>query len=294
MFLNVPIISWNRVKGRLSGAQRLHPPPDLLYSGAMKSLHDNGLPYLRFSIFPEDGRQQHAVFTRHGGISPAPYHTLNLSVSVADARDNVYANRARAYGLYGRDTSSVVHAHLVHGADVAQVTRSDDGAWASQVDALITDQPACALTMNYADCAPIFVYDPARDAIGLGHAGWQGAIKDLPGALVRAMGDAFGSRPRELLAAVGPCIGPCCYEVGEPVVGQVRERFADPARLLIRNGGPRPHFDLPEANRQRLLDAGVQQIEMSGLCTACRTDLFFSHRAEKGLTGRFGVMLMLT
>lgn len=294
MFLNVPIISWNRVKGSRGDARRLRHQGGLHYSGAMNRLHDNGLPYFRFSILPEDGRQQHAVFTRHGGISPAPYHTLNLSVSVADTRANVYANRERAYGLYGRDTGSVVHAHLVHGAEVAQVTRADDGAWRSEIDALMTDQPSCALTMNFADCAPIFVYDPARRAIGLGHAGWQGAVKDLPGALVRAMGEAFGSRPEQLLTAVGPCIGPCCYEVGEPVVGLVQQRFADPASLLIGNSGPRPHFDLPQANRQRLLDAGVQQIEMSGLCTACRTDLFFSHRAEKGLTGRFGVMFMLT
>jgi polyphenol oxidase len=273
---------------------RLHQPTILLYSGAMKRLQNGELPYLRFSIFPDDGVQQHAVFTRHGGISPAPYHSLNLSVSVADTRDNVYANRSRAYGLYGRGTNSVVHAYLVHGADVAQVTRANDGTWYPKVDGLITDEPSCALTMNYADCAPVFLYDPANRAIGLGHAGWQGAIKDLPGALVRAMQDAFGSEPGDLLAAVGPSIGACCYEVGEPVVGQVKASFAGGAGLLYQNEGPRPHFDLPEANRQRLLDAGVRQIEMSGLCTACRTDLFFSHRAEKGLTGRFGVMFMLT
>ncbi|MDT8305031.1 MAG: peptidoglycan editing factor PgeF [Anaerolineae bacterium] len=252
------------------------------------------LPFLQFSIFPQDGVQQHAVFTRHGGISPAPFHTLNLSVSVADTRENVYANRARAYGIYGRDTGTVVHAHLVHGADVAEVSRADDGTWRPEVDGIMTGEPGCALTMNYADCAPIFLYDPVRRAIGLGHAGWQGAMKDLPGTLVRAMQDAFGSEPASLLAAVGPSIGPCCYEVGEPVISQVHDAFAAPNGLLVDNGGPRPHFDLPEANRRRLLDAGVSQVELSGLCTACRTDLFFSHRAEKGLTGRFGVMFMLT
>lgn len=265
-----------------------------MHNGAMQALYHEDLPYFRFTLFPEDGVQRHAVFTRHGGVSPAPFDSLNLSVSVADSRDNVYANRRRAYGLYGRDTHSVVHAHLVHGADVARVSRADDGAWRSHVDGLITDEPGCALTMNYADCAPIFVYDPVRRAIGLGHAGWQGAVKDLPGALVRAMQDAFGSRPADLLAAIGPSIGPCCYEVGEPVVGQVNASFPKPDSLLRDNSGPRPHFDLPGANRQRLENAGVRQIEMSGLCTACRTDLFFSHRAEKGTTGRFGVLFMLS
>lgn len=265
-----------------------------MHNGTMQTVSHGDLPFFRFTLFPDDGVQSHAVFTRQGGVSPAPFDSLNLSVSVADSRDNVYANRARAYGLYGRDTDSVVHAHLVHGADVARVTRADDGTWRPHFDGLITDEPGCALTMNYADCTPIFLYDPIRRAIGLGHAGWQGAVKDLPGALVRAMQAAFGSEPAELLAAVGPSIGPCCYEVGEPVVGQVRAQFDNANRLLQDNGGPRPHFDLPGANRQRLEAAGVRQIEMSGLCTACRTDLFFSHRAEKGTTGRFGVIFMLS
>jgi YfiH family protein len=152
--------------------------------------------------------------------------------------------------------------------------------------------------MNYADCAPIFLYDPAHEAIGLGHAGWQGAIKDLPGAMVRAMVTEFGSNPAEIIAAVGPCIGPCCYEVDEPVIGLVQERFGEPETLLLavpegKVDQGRPYFDLPEANRRNLVAAGVQKIEMSDLCTACRTDLFFSHRAEKGKTGRFGTVFIL-
>ncbi|MCI0396244.1 MAG: peptidoglycan editing factor PgeF [Chloroflexi bacterium] len=226
-------------------------------------------------------------------MSPAPYDSLNLSASVSDSRDNVYANRARAYGTHGRQSDGLAHAHLVHGADVVQVTQQDHGRHAGPADGLITGEAGCGLTMNYADCAPIFLYDPVRQAIGLGHAGWQGVVKDLPGALVRAMQAAFGSRPADLLAGIGPCIGPCCYEVGESVISAVQETFMEPASLLLPQPGPRPHFDLPEANRRRLSAAGVQQIELSGLCTACRTDLFFSHRAEKGRTGRFGVLFIL-
>ena len=254
----------------------------------------NGIMTYHFAAFPER-EVAHAIFARHGGVSDAPFSSLNLSVSVADPRENVYANRRRAYGLYGRDTSTVVHAHLVHGARVAQVTQADEGTWLPEVDGLITAEAGVALTMNFADCTPILLYDPQRRAIGLGHAGWQGAVKDLPGALVRAMSAAFGSDPADLLAAVGPTIGPCCYEVGEPVLSSVAASFAEPHSLFIgQNGGPRPHFDLPEANRRNLARAGVREIEMPGLCTACRTDLFFSHRAEKGRTGRFGAMLMLT
>lgn len=271
------------------------------------------IPFLRFAGWPENGRSlHHAIFTRQGGVSPAPFESLNLSVSVPDEKARVYANRRRAYGLFDRDTDTVVHAHLVHGRTVGRATRANNGTWLPEVDGLITNEPGCALTMNFADCAPILLYDPVHEAIGIGHAGWQGAVKDLPGALVAAMQREFGSDPAQLLAGVGPCIGPCCYEVGEMVITAVGAAFADPDSLLLETGDwrveigdsdqqpatghPPPatrHFDLPEANRRNLQRAGVWQIEMSGLCTACRTDLFFSHRAERGKTGRFGAIMVL-
>jgi len=277
----------------------------------MKTFAHDDLLAFRFDSLP-NGTLHHAVFSRRGGVSVAPFDSLNLSLAVADERDRVYANRRRAYGLFGRDTDTVVHAHLVHGATVARVTTAENGTWVHHVDGLVTDQPGCVLTMSFADCAPILLYDPVHRAIGLGHAGWKGTVADLPGALVRAMAEQFGSAPADLLAAVGPCIGPCCYEVGEIVIDAVSAAFASSDELLReRTNDQRPttndsspatrhsppathrHFDLPEANRRNLLNAGVRHVELSGHCTACRTDLFFSHRAEKGRTGRFGVVLGL-
>lgn len=264
----------------------------------MRSFNHDEMHYFRFDGLPNNGVAQHAVFSRRGGVSPAPFDSLNLSMSVPDERERVYANRRRVYGLFGRDTDTVVHAHLVHGADVARVTQANNGTWVERVDGLITDEPGCVLSMNFADCAPIFLYDPHRRAIGLGHAGWRGAVVDLPGAMVRAMAEQFGSDPADLVAAVGPCIGSCCYEVGEDVIGAVEEAFDEPGDLLRANGsrsdGSRvAHFDLPAANRANLANAGVQAIETSGYCTACHTDLFFSHRAEHGRTGRFGTVFAL-
>lgn len=288
----------------------------------MKSFEHDDLHYFRFEALPSNGIAGHAVFSRRGGYSAAPFDSLNLSMSVPDERDRVYANRRRVYGLYGRDTDTVVHAHLVHGADVARVTQADNGTWVEHVDGLITNQPGTVLSMNFADCAPIFLYDPHRHAIGLGHAGWRGTVVDLPGAMVRAMTEQFGSDPADLVAAVGPCIGPCCYEVGEDVIAAVEAAFAEPERLLKWPDNHRPqttvhsqqpdmvflpagdgglharqgryaHFNLPEANRMNLAHAGVRTIELSEHCTACRTDLFFSHRAEKGRTGRFGTVFAL-
>lgn len=274
----------------------------------MKSFEHDDLHYFRFEALPSNGIAGHAVFSRRGGYSAAPFDSLNMSMSVPDERDRVYANRRRVYGLYGRDTDTVVHAHLVHGADVARVTQADNGTWVEHVDGLITDQPGTVLSMNFADCAPIFLYDPRRHAIGLGHAGWRGTVVDLPGAMVRAMAEQFGSDPADLVAAVGPCIGPCCYEVGADVIAAVEAAFAEPDSLLRPptddgqwrqdNGDQRSvvgrrFFNLPAANRLNLANAGVQTIEMSEYCTACRTDLFFSHRAEKGRTGRFGTVFAL-
>jgi YfiH family protein len=279
----------------------------------LKSFEYDDLHYFRFEALPSNGIAGHAVFSRRGGHSAAPFDSLNLSLSVPDERDRVYANRRRVYGLYGRDTDTVVHAHLVHGADVARVTQADNGTWVEHVDGLITNQPGTVLSMNFADCAPIFLYDPRRHAIGLGHAGWRGTVVDLPGAMVRAMTAQFGSDPADLVTAVGPCIGPCCYEVGEDVIAAVEAAFAQPDSLLRaaddrrqttddsedasgRGLSPavrRLHFDLPEANRVNLVNAGVRTIELAEYCTACRTDLFFSHRAEKGRTGRFGTVFAL-
>ena len=252
------------------------------------------VPFFRFDTFPDDGVQTHAVFTRLGGSSAPPYASLNLSSAVADARPCIEENRRRAYGVVGRGAQSLVHEHLVHGSDVLRVTAGQQGGVVGRGDGLITNDPACGLTMNYADCSPIFLYDPRRRAIGLGHAGWQGAVVDLPGAMVRAMAAEFGSDPADLYAGIGPSIGVCCYEVDEPLTSRVRAAFADAETLLpSRAGKTRPHFDLVEANRRNLARAGVRQIELPFLCTACRTDLFFSHRAEQGQTGRFGVAFVL-
>jgi YfiH family protein len=255
-----------------------------------------GIVYFEFESFGGYGRSQHAIFSRQGGVSQPPHDSLNLSVSVPDEKTAVYANRARAFGLFGRQNDTVVHVHLVHGNDVARVTQANNGTWMEHFDAIITNEPGCALTMNFADCTPILLLDPVNHAIGLGHAGWKGTVVDLPGAMVRAMQQQFGSDPAELLAGIGPCISWENYEVDEPLVGEVQTAFAEWELLLRKPGGMgngRFHYDLPEANRQRLLQAGVQQIEQSGLCTADRTDLFFSHRAEKGKTGRFGSIFVL-
>jgi YfiH family protein len=264
----------------------------------------NQVPFFRFTTMPDDGRIRHALFGRQGGVSQGPFATLNLSSSVADAPEAIAENRRRAYGVFGRSVETLVHAHLCHGATVARVTSADHGRVIPACDGLITNDPGCGVTMNFADCGSVLLYDPRRHALGLGHAGWKGALADLPGALVRAMGREFGSDPADLVAALGPCISVSRYEVDEPLISAVRERFPRWAeRLLVwRDGGgnrpifpqsDRPHFNLALANHICLYESGVTEVELPAFCTASRTDLFFSHRAESGKTGRFGLMALL-
>ena len=145
--------------------------------------------------------------------------------------------------------------------------------------------------MRFADCTPLLLYDRHRVAVGLSHAGWRGTIKNITQATIAAMTKAFGSNPADIIGVIGPAIGPCCYEVGPEVIGAVESEFSQPDQLLTRRRNGHGYFDLGAANRQQLLAAGVGEVVESQLCTACHTDKFFSHRAEQGKTGRFGVIL---
>ncbi|MFT7584007.1 MAG: YfiH family protein [Cellvibrionaceae bacterium] len=256
-------------------------------------LAEGGIRYFRVQQFPSN--LVHGVIGRTGGVGRQPFESLNLSSSVPDDEAAVHENRRRAYGTFGRSTETLVHAHLVHDNHVARVTKANQGEVIPLIDALITNDPGCGLTMNYADCAPILIYDPVKQAIGLGHAGWAGTVRDIPGAMVAAMQAAFGSDPADLLGAVGPCISADVYEVGQNVIDAVTQAFPEhvPELLIPQPNRPRPHFDLPKANLINFQRAGVEQVELSGLCTGSQTDLFFSHRAEKGKTGRFGVVMIL-
>ncbi len=257
------------------------------------------LPLLRFPSLAAFPGLVHAVSTRQGGVSPAPYASLNLSTSTGDSRENVDANHWRLAEALGMARERFTTSWQVHGTRVLHATGEMAGRMIDQADGIITDIPGLPLTQRYADCTPLIVYDPKRHAAGLGHAGWRGTVDGMAAALVQAMTAAFGSDPADLTAVVGPAIGPCCYEVGPEVVEAVQRVFPAEAGLLSQpaNGAsaqPRgPHFDLWAANRWQLAGAGVGQIEVAGVCTRCQHETFFSHRGDGPVTGRFGAVVML-
>ena len=235
----------------------------------------------------------HAVFTRLGGVSRGSFATLNISENVADDPAAVAENRARIYAYLGIKAEQVVTAGQVHGNRVARVTAADAGHTLPQTDGLLTDTPGLALMLRFADCQPIILYDPEHHALALVHAGWRGAAQGIPRRAVEAMQSAFGSRPAALIAGLGPAIGPCCYTVGQDVAAAMGYALSDWHQVLEPQGENLWRFDLPAANAQLLADAGVRDIEQTAICTACHTEIFFSHRGDGGRTGRFAVIAFL-
>ncbi len=256
--------------------------------------HENqGVRYFTFESLATE-KLTHAVLTRRGGVSPEPWDSLNVGGTVGDERPRVIENRLRSFHAMGRDPHSMFDVWQVHSADVVIANAPHNFTPPEfKADAMITDNPEVTLFMRFADCTPILLYDPVKSAIGMVHAGWMGTVKRVAVAAVRAMTAAYGSRPADILAAIGPSIGPDHYEIGQDVLTQVHEAFHGEADNLLVRYGDRTHFDLWEANRLSLAHAGVRQIENSGLCTACHPEDWYSHRAQKGKTGRFGALIAL-
>ncbi len=252
----------------------------------------NGLRFYQFDIFSQD--VLHAVFTRQGGVSPEPWTSLNLSISVGDDAARVAENRQRAFSALGRAPASIRDVWLIHGADVIFADEPlAPNAPSPKADILFTDNPAVTLLMRFADCVPLLFHDPKKRVVGIAHAGWMGTVKGVARRSVQAMRERYGSAPRDVIVGIGPSIGADHYEIGEEVAAQFREKYgADSDQILAARDG-KIYLDLWTANALQLKKAGVEQIQIAGLCTACHLDDWYSHRAEKGKTGRFGAALSL-
>ena len=248
--------------------------------------------YYQFGQF--DASVCHALFTRRGGLSPKPWATLNMGGTVGDDKERVQENRKRGLAAVGREPDSVYDVWQVHGVEVAiaEFPRLPETPHL-QADAILTDRPGLTLMMRFADCVPIMLHDPVRKVVGIVHAGWAGTVLGTVRYAVAAMENHFGSNPADIKAAIGPSIGPDHYEVGPEVVSRFQNAFGTSTSGLICVRRGRTFLDLWAANHKLLEDSGVHQIELAGLCTACHVGEWYSHRAEKGRTGRFGAIIAL-
>ncbi|HWR42423.1 peptidoglycan editing factor PgeF [Sporomusa sp.] len=260
----------------------------------------NGVWYGEFASFYAKGIK-HGISTRLGGQSTAPFASLNLGLHVGDDAETAWHNRQAFCQAVGLPAEKVVTAEQVHGAVVQQVTLQDAGRGARHyhesikgTDALITNVPGLPLMLFFADCVPVIILDPVSKAIGVSHAGWKGTVAKIGQQTVLAMQQQYNTNPADCLVGIGPSIGPCCYEVDEVVINKLRASF-NKWEELVTPRGDRWQFNLWEANRQQLREIGIadNNISVSGICTACNTQIFYSHRAEAGRTGRIGAIIAL-
>ncbi|MBR7149534.1 MAG: peptidoglycan editing factor PgeF [Oscillospiraceae bacterium] len=246
----------------------------------------NELLYYTADGLSATGGVCHAFSTRPGGVSPAPYDSLNLDIRCGDSDLNIQENYRRFCAAVGMNLDRVVLSQQRHLCEVRRVTSADagKGLWRERdytgIDALITNEEDLPLTVFSADCGIILLYDSVQRAIGAVHAGWRGCAAGILKKTVEEMTAAYGSNPADLRCAIGPCIGQCCFETDADVPEAMCAALGEAAEPYIERRGVKFHIDLAGLNREWLLQSGVLpgHIEVLGLCTACRKDLFWSHR----------------
>ncbi|GGA20942.1 laccase domain protein YlmD [Paenibacillus physcomitrellae] len=255
-----------------------------------------------------------AGFTgRSGGVSQAPYSSLNLALHVGDRPEAVLENRLRLVKALGFEPEALTCGEQTHGSRVAVVTAGDRGKGRldresafQETDGLVTDVPGILLTSFYADCVPLYFFDPVHRAVGLAHAGWKGTVAEIAGQVVENMKETYGTQPEQLLAAIGPSIGEAAYEVDDNVMQRVW-----PLLERLKNGNANPDgtvlpykespnagrwlLNLKELNRIIMIKAGIMpsHIECTSWCTSTHVENFFSHRKENGKTGRMASFIGL-
>ncbi|MCE5200048.1 MAG: peptidoglycan editing factor PgeF [Armatimonadota bacterium] len=260
-----------------------------------------GVKFYRAWNLQATGLVAHGFSTRIGGVSKAPYNSLNLGLAVNDDKEAVLANRRAFASAIGVDPKRIVVPKQIHSNLVKLVTESDAGSGAldhsnaiPDADALITNTPNLPLALHFADCVCIFLLDPEHRAIGVAHAGWRGTASKIVSSAIEAMTREFGSDPGAMLAAVGPAVARSCYDVGEDTAKALFDAFPHDERVIKQSTATKWRAGLKIANIIILRQAGLKEskIAFSESCTCCDRDEFFSYRRE-GLTGRMGGWMSL-
>jgi YfiH family protein len=259
----------------------------------MKQADAGSVKYYTFDSLESAGVVQ-AVFTRCGGVSQAPFATLNTGGTVGDDPNAVAENRQRCFSALGREYSSMFDVWQVHSTEVVFADKPrPSGQPHQRADIILTDQPGVTIFMRFADCVPIFLVDPVRRVVGMAHAGWVGSVDRVPEVAVKAMVERYGCKPANILAAIGPSIAVDHYPVGSDVIDRVKQSFDGKSDQLLCEYADGIHLDLWKTNQFVLEEQGIRQIEQARICTACHLEDWFSHRGETGKTGRFGALLAL-
>ena len=257
---------------------------------------DNSITYLRSQALEGVA---HGFSTRLGGVSPAPWDSLNVGVGRGDTMENVQENYRRFCAVLGMDDRRAVLSKQIHEDVVRHVTEEDAGKGLyrdrdySSVDGMVTNVPHLPLVVFSADCNVILLYDPVGRAIGACHAGWRGTALGIAKKTAQEMVQLFGCEARNIRAAIGPAIGQCCFETDEDVPTALREALGEEVAPYITWNGTKYHIDLKAVNALWLRKAGVERIDICDHCTACRPDLYWSHRKMGNARGAQIAMIAL-
>lgn len=259
------------------------------------------IPFLAADTFDAAGGVAHGFSTRIGGVSEGIWDSLNLGTALGDDPDRVRENHRRFFAAVGASGDKLALTHQVHGAEIRAVTSAD---WVTDVydrpeyeaDGLVTATPGVILRVTSADCLPVLFYDPVRRVIAAVHAGWRGTALGIAGAAVERMQQIYGSRPEDILAAIGPGISKCCFETHEDVPNAMMASLGSSAlqQFEIKENG-KFAVDLKGLNRARLLAAGLteEHIAVSSDCTACMGEKYWSHRKLGTARGSMAAVIQL-
>lgn len=254
----------------------------------------NAVPYLTYNSLSEIKFINHAFSTRLGGVSENEFSSMNLAFNRGDNPDNVTENYKRFCESAGFDYNTLTASAQDHNTVVRAVTHENCGVGIykprdmQSVDALVTNEAGVTLVTYYADCTPLFFVDTKKKVIGLAHAGWRGTVGRIGEKVIQKMKECYSTDPCDIVAAIGPAISVCCYEVDKPCADRFYELSdLDCKKFVFPKDNGKFMIDLLETNRQILVNAGVKEenITVSDVCTNCNSDLLWSHRATKGKRG---------
>ena len=260
------------------------------------------VPYLTYNSLSEINFINHAFSTRLGGVSVGEFTSMNMAFNRGDNPENVTENYKRICKSAGFDFDSLTASAQDHNTFVRAVTSENKGVGIykprdlQSVDALVTNEKGVTLVTYYADCTPLFFVDTKQKAIGLAHAGWRGTVGRIGEKVVKKMTELYSTNPADIIAAIGPAISVCCYEVDKPCADNFYALSdLDSSRFVFPKDNGKYMIDLLETNRQILVAAGVknENITVSDVCTNCNSELLWSHRATKGKRGTMSAFMCI-
>ena len=259
----------------------------------MRKVEVGRVKYLQFESFPEN-RLIHAIFTRQGGVSPSPWVSLIKGGTTGDVRERVIENRHIAFNSVGLEVETIFDVWQVHGTKIIESDKPRSLELPHEkADGIITSTKGITLFMRFADCVPILLFEPRKNVISIAHAGWLGTVNRIAEVAVERMVSVYGCNREDIFAGIGPSIGPDHYSIKNDVLIHVKNSFPTRWTDLIHCDEETISLDLWTANKYCLEDAGVKNIEIAAICTACHLEDWYSHRAEGPSTGRIGALMAL-